>query len=82
MRAEKQRNRRDTPICPENTDKQRKGVSRLNILVCNVGSTSLKFKLYEMPQETVMAQAHQEMVDSGIEKICEAKQAALDELLK
>lgn len=31
--------------------------------------------------ETVMAQAHQEMVDAGIEKIIAAKQAAYDELL-
>ena len=31
--------------------------------------------------ETTLPQAHQEMVDNGIEKIIEAKQAALDELL-
>lgn len=37
----------------------------MNILVCNVGSTSLKFKLYEMPQETVMAQAYVERVGSA-----------------
>lgn len=49
---------------------------------------SVKDKYYNglmngiLDPETVMAQAHQEMVDSGIEKICEAKQAALDELLK
>lgn len=30
---------------------------------------------------TVMAQAHQEMVDAGIEKICAAKQAELDKIL-
>lgn len=37
----------------------------MNILVCNVGSTSLKFKLYEMPQETVLAQAYVERVGSA-----------------
>lgn len=37
----------------------------MKILVCNVGSTSLKFKLYEMPQETVLAQAYVERVGSA-----------------
>ena len=27
----------------------------MKILVCNVGSTSLKFKLYEMPEARVLA---------------------------
>lgn len=41
----------------------------MKILVCNVGSTSLKFKLYNMPQEEVLAQAYVERVgsvDNGI----------------
>ena len=28
----------------------------MKILVCNVGSTSLKFKLYDMPEGSVLAQ--------------------------
>lgn len=41
----------------------------MNILVCNAGSTSLKFKLYDMPAETVLAEQKQERVtdyESGI----------------
>jgi len=41
----------------------------VNILVCNAGSTSLKFKLYDMPAETVLAEQKQERVtdyESGI----------------
>lgn len=37
----------------------------MKILVCNVGSTSLKFKLYDMPQEKVLAQAYVERVGSA-----------------
>lgn len=36
----------------------------MKILVCNVGSTSLKFKLYEMPQCRIMAQGKVERVGS------------------
>lgn len=36
----------------------------MNILVCNVGSTSLKFKLYEMPSCEVLAQGAVERVGS------------------
>ncbi|MCI8402434.1 MAG: acetate/propionate family kinase [Lachnospiraceae bacterium] len=36
----------------------------MKILVCNVGSTSLKFKLYDMPGEKVSAQAYVERVGS------------------
>ena len=32
------------------------------LLVCNAGSTSLKFKLFEMPQETVLAEAKVERI--------------------
>lgn len=32
------------------------------VLVCNVGSTSLKFKLYDMPEETVLASGRAERV--------------------
>jgi len=41
----------------------------MNILVCNAGSTSLKFKLYEMPGETLLAEQKYERVtdyESGI----------------
>lgn len=36
----------------------------MKVLVCNVGSTSLKFKLYEMPECTVLAQSGAERVGS------------------
>ena len=36
----------------------------MKILVCNVGSTSLKFKLYELPAQTVLARAGVERVGS------------------
>lgn len=36
----------------------------MKILVTNAGSTSLKFKLYEMPNATVLAQCHIERVGS------------------
>ncbi len=48
---------------------------------------NVKTKYYDalmngvMDPETTLAQAHQEMVDAGIEKICAAKQAVLDEFL-
>ena len=34
------------------------------VLVCNVGSTSLKFKLYDMPEARVLAQCGVERVGS------------------
>lgn len=36
----------------------------MKILVCNVGSTSLKFKLYNMPNETVLCRGKAERVGS------------------
>ena len=36
----------------------------MNILICNVGSTSLKFKLYDMPSCTVLARGWTERVGS------------------
>ncbi len=36
----------------------------MKVLVCNAGSTSLKFKLYEMPGDTVLAQGGVERVGS------------------
>ena len=41
----------------------------MKILVCNVGSTSLKFKLYEMPEKKVYATAKVERVGSETEAI-------------
>ena len=41
----------------------------MKILVCNVGSTSLKFKLYDMPEGSVLAQAGVERVGSDHDAI-------------
>ncbi|MBR5539560.1 MAG: acetate/propionate family kinase [Clostridia bacterium] len=41
----------------------------MKILVCNVGSTSLKFKLYEMPEKKIYATAKVERVGSESEAI-------------
>ena len=41
----------------------------MKVLVCNVGSTSLKFKLYEMPEKKVYATAKVERVGSESEAI-------------
>lgn len=41
----------------------------MKILVCNVGSTSLKFKLYEMPEKKVYATAKIERIGSETEAI-------------
>ena len=37
----------------------------MKILVCNAGSTSLKFKFYEMPECKLYAQGHVERVGSA-----------------
>ena len=37
----------------------------MNILICNVGSTSLKYQLFEMPQERVLASGGVERVGAG-----------------
>ena len=37
----------------------------MKILVCNAGSTSLKFKFYEMPECRLYAQGHVERVGSA-----------------
>lgn len=42
----------------------RKDGTDMKILVCNVGSTSLKFKLYDMPECTLLAQGWTERVGS------------------
>jgi len=34
----------------------------MNVLICNAGSTSLKFRLYDMPSEAVKAEARIERV--------------------
>ncbi|WRS26282.1 acetate/propionate family kinase [Oscillospiraceae bacterium MB08-C2-2] len=41
----------------------------MKILVCNTGSTSLKFKLYEMPGDTVLSQGKVERVGSKADAI-------------
>lgn len=54
----------------------------MKVLVCNAGSTSLKFKLYEMPEETLLAQGHVERVGSRDDAVFHYKNgvngAALD----
>ena len=40
-------------------------VSSIKVLICNAGSTSLKFKLYEMPEEAVLVQGKIERVGSA-----------------
>lgn len=44
--------------------KQEEQLAEMKILICNVGSTSLKFKLYEMPGCDVLAQCKIERVGS------------------
>lgn len=46
------------------------------ILICNAGSTSLKFKLYEMPQEKVLAAGGVERVGSEDDAIYKYENAA------
>ena len=46
------------------------------ILVCNVGSTSLKFKLYDMPGACVLAQCGVERVGSDHDAIFRYEQIA------
>ena len=41
----------------------------MKVLVCNVGSTSLKFKLYDMPDARVLAQCGMERVGSDYDAI-------------
>lgn len=43
----------------------------MKVLVCNVGSTSLKFKLYDMPGDRVLAQGRMECVGSPGDGIVE-----------
>ena len=38
----------------------------MKILVCNAGSTSLKFKLFEMPEKAVLAACRIERVGSDV----------------
>lgn len=45
----------------------------MKILVCNVGSTSLKFKLYEMPETRLLAQCKIERVGSADDAIFQFK---------
>ena len=37
----------------------------MNILICNVGSTSLKYQLFRMPEELVLASGGVERVGAG-----------------
>lgn len=46
------------------------------LLICNAGSTSLKFKLYEMPQEKVLAAGGVERVGSEDDAIYKYENAA------
>ena len=49
------------------------------ILVCNVGSTSLKFKLYDMPEGTVLAQCQEERVGSDRDAVFRYENCLLGE---
>lgn len=51
----------------------------MKILVSNVGSTSLKFKLYDMPSEAVLCEAKVERVGSDHDAIYSYKDANRDE---
>ena len=42
----------------------------MKVLAANVGSTSLKFKLFEMPEETALCEAKIERVGSRDKAIC------------
>lgn len=53
----------------------------MKILVCNVGSTSLKFKLYEMPESTVLAQCKVERVGSTVDAIFQYENLVSDEII-
>lgn len=48
----------------------------MRILICNAGSTSLKFKLYDMPTETVLAEAKMDRVGSRNASIFSYKSTA------
>lgn len=47
----------------------------MKVLVCNAGSTSLKFKFYEMPECSLYAQGHVERVGSADDAIFHYKNA-------
>ena len=49
------------------------------ILICNAGSTSLKFKLFDMPQETVLAEAKVERIGTKGKGIFTYKNTLTDE---
>ena len=51
------------------------GVKDIKILICNAGSTSLKFKLYEMPDRTLLAQGKVERVGSADDAIFQYRDA-------
>lgn len=48
----------------------------MKVLICNAGSTSLKFKLYDMPQETVLAVGGVERVGSSDDAIYKYENAS------
>lgn len=48
----------------------------MKVLICNAGSTSLKFKLYDMPAETVLASGGVERVGSTDDAIYKYENAA------
>ncbi len=50
----------------------------MNVLVCNAGSTSLKFKLYQFPEKTVLATGKVERVGSETDAIYAFRSADLE----
>jgi acetate kinase len=49
--------------------KRSEEVNAMTVLVCNAGSTSLKFKLFDMPAETVLCESRIERVGSTTEAV-------------
>jgi acetate kinase len=65
-------------------EKKRKGraASHMNILVSNVGSTSLKFKLFTMPKEKLLCEAKIERIGSSDDAIFSYRNVCTDAQFK
>ena len=51
------------------------------ILVCNAGSTSLKFKLYDMPNAALLAAGKVERVGSVDDALAQQRQEAYEKAI-
>ncbi|MCF0145664.1 MAG: acetate/propionate family kinase, partial [Eubacterium sp.] len=54
----------------------------MKILICNAGSTSLKFKLFDMPQEDVIAEGKIERIGSDADSIFQYKNTHSGNVIK